>query len=124
VAQEAIDAAAKAREQIIKATSVIDGLQQAETAITAVYTENNNAIFAEHRGNPIVNASIEILRQLAGYLLFVLTYPARLYDNEGTKAYVNSWFEKRQTESFKIFGTFKEGMQAQNLAETAGFTMN
>lgn len=124
VAQETIDAAAKARKQLIEATSVLDGLQQAGATITAVYTQNNNAIFAEHRGNPIVNASIEILRQLAGYLLLVLTYPARLYDNEGTKAYVNSWFEKRQTESFKIFGTFKEGMQAQNLAETAGLRMN
>jgi len=120
VATEVMTAAAKAREQIVKATSVIDGLKQAEKTIAAVYTDNNNAIFAEHRGNPIVNAAIEVLRKLAGYITFILTYPARLYDNKGTKGYVDSWFEKRQTQSLKVFGTFKEGTTAQNLAKAAG----
>jgi hypothetical protein len=120
VATEVMTAAIKAREQIIKATSVMDGLKQAEATIAAVYTDNNNAIFTEHRGHPMVTAVIELLRKLAGYVTCILTYPARLYDNKGTKAYVDSWFEKRQTESLKVFGTFKEGMTAQNLAKTAG----
>ncbi len=124
VAQEVIEAADRAREIIIQTNSIKEGLRQAEATITEVYTENNNSIFAEHRGNPIINTLINFLQQLAGYCMLIITSPFRLYDSEGVESYVNSWFQKRQTESMKIFGTFKKEMTTENLEKVAGLRMD
>lgn len=119
IANQVITEANNAKEAIVRNPSFQCGLREAKTIIENVYNGNNNKeILAEHRGNPIINVSIDIARQIVGYLLLVLTYPARIYGDKVTTAYANSWFEKRQTESFKIFGTFKEGIEALKLPET------
>jgi hypothetical protein len=123
VANEIVEAAEMARQEIIKAADLKDGLKQADAIMQAVYTENNEAILAEHRGYPIVNRIIECYRQLKGYFLLILTCPARLYDNKGVDTYMHTWFDPRSTSSMSVFGIFKTGMQSQNLLESNGIEL-
>lgn len=123
VAKEIVEAAEKAYQEIIKAAVLKEGLKQADTIMQAVYTENNEAILAEHRGDPFINGLIECFKQLTAYVLLILTSPARLYDNARVETYVNTCFAPRSTNSMNVFGVFKTGMQSKNLLEANGLEL-
>ena len=120
VADEIVKAARQARQQLVDSDNIQESLQSIQTTLSEVYTENNVAILAEHRGNGTINAALNMLNKLIGYVMLVLTYPNRYFDNSGTQAYVNSWFEPRSTQSLHTFSLFKEKILAPQILEEAG----
>jgi hypothetical protein len=107
VATQIVEASKNARDVLYRSHHLKNGLKEMEQCIHAVYTDANIDILATHRGDPNVNAALNLLRQLAGYAVWVITLPLRLYDNHRTQTYMDSWFKERQTDALQIFGTFK-----------------
>jgi hypothetical protein len=123
VASDIVKAADEARQLLVDSGDIEASLQAIQSSLSAVYTKNNLAILAEHRGNATLNAALNMLNQFIGYVMMVLTYPYRYLDNDRTQAYVNGWFEPRTTQSLQIFSLFKEKIESPSMREEAGLLM-
>jgi hypothetical protein len=119
VASEMVEAARQARQQLADSDNIQGSLQSMRATLSTVYTENNEGILAEHRGNEAINAALNMLNQCIGYIMFALTYPNRYFDDAKTQAYVDSWFEPRVTQSFYTFNLFKEKMMSPQILDEA-----
>lgn len=122
VANEIIEAVKKSKNDLRESNSVQDGLKEMERNMVSVFTQNNNDVLRKHRGDSRINSLINNLNRLSGYILYVLTYPARFWDEKKIKKYINSWFEERETSSYKIFSTLQKKMDVlPSMTVTHGF---
>tara|TARA_R110002126_G_scaffold110918_2_gene248486 strand:- start:14565 stop:15473 length:909 start_codon:yes stop_codon:yes gene_type:complete len=123
VVLEIVKAADDARKLLVGSDDIEASLQAIQSSLSAVYTENNLAILAEHRDNATLNAALDMLNQCIGYVMMVLTYPNRYLDDSGTQAYVDGWFKPRSTQSLHILSLFKEKIEDPLMRAEAGLTM-
>lgn len=107
VAAQIVEASKNARDMLYHSDNLKNGLKEMEQCIHAVYTDANVDILASQPNDPNVHAVLNLLYQLAGYAVWVITLPLRLYDNHKVQTYVDSWFEKPQIDALQVFGTFK-----------------
>ena len=92
-----------------------------ERDINGAYAEHQET-FSKHRGihknageYDAINIVLDLFRGLRGIIAAVLTAPGWLIDPKRTKAFVNSYFERPQTESLQIFGQFKQATESSHL---------
>lgn len=108
----------EAREKIVNCES-IESLTDYSKDIKEAYAASK-AILKTHRGNPQINAVIDLVRGLMGGVVTIITKMFSLFiDKEKAAKYRESFFSPRETSSEKTFKFVEEHAEFDKLKEEA-----